>query len=95
MIDQKQREQYTGCLLGGAVGDALGWPVEFAQMSEIVRNYGPKGIEELVPGAEGFFEITDDTQMTLFTGEGLLRAWASARHQVMCRALPRRSVARI
>ena len=27
MIHQNQREQFTGCLLGGAVGDALGWPV--------------------------------------------------------------------
>ena len=80
MIDQNQREQFTGCLLGGAVGDALGWPVEFARMNEIVRIYGPGGIRELVPGAEGLFEITDDTQMTLFTGEGLLRAWSSARH---------------
>ena len=80
MIDQNQREQFTGCLLGGAVGDALGWPVEFARMSEIIRNYGPEGIRDLVPGADGLYEITDDTQMTLFTGEGLLRAWASARH---------------
>ena len=56
MTDQKQREQYTGCLLVGAIGDAMGWPVEFARMSEIFRNYGPKGIEELVPGAEGLFE---------------------------------------
>ncbi len=80
MTDQNQREQYTGCLLGGAVGDALGWPVEFAKMSEIVRNFGPEGIQELVPGAGELFEITDDTQMTLFTGEGLLRAWAGARH---------------
>ncbi len=80
LILQKQREQYTGCLLGGAVGDALGWPVEFAQMSKIIRDYGPEGIRDLVPGAEELFEITDDTQMTLFTGEGLLRAWAGARH---------------
>ncbi len=79
MTVQKQRELYTGCLLGGAVGDALGWPVEFARMSEIIRNYGPKGIRDLVPGAGELFEITDDTQMTLFTGEGLLRAWAGAQ----------------
>ncbi len=80
MILQKQREQYTGCLLGGAVGDALGWPVEFARMSEIIRLYGPEGIRYLVPGASKLCEITDDTQMTLFTGEGLLRAWSGTKH---------------
>jgi ADP-ribosylglycohydrolase len=31
-------------------------------------------------GKDGLFEITDDTQMTLFTAEGLLRAWTTARH---------------
>jgi ADP-ribosylglycohydrolase len=78
IIDEKER--YTGCLLGGALGDALGWPVEFADMKEILETYGPAGITEPVPSAEGFSEITDDTQMTLFTAEGLLRAWAGARH---------------
>jgi ADP-ribosylglycohydrolase len=78
IIDESKR--YTGCLLGGAIGDALGWPVEFADMKEILETYGPAGITEPVPGAEGFSEITDDTQMTLFTAEGLLRAWAGARH---------------
>ena len=34
----------------------------------------------MVPGENGLYEITDDTQMTLFTAEGLLRAWTSARH---------------
>jgi ADP-ribosylglycohydrolase len=34
----------------------------------------------MVPGDAGRYEITDDTQMTLFTAEGLLRAWAGARH---------------
>ena len=78
IIDEKKR--YTGCLLGGALGDALGWPVEFADMKEILETYGPAGITKPVPGAKGFAEITDDTQMTLFTAEGLLRAWAGARH---------------
>jgi ADP-ribosylglycohydrolase len=34
----------------------------------------------MIPGEGGRYEITDDTQMTLFTAEGLLRAWATARH---------------
>ncbi len=74
------REHFTGCLLAGAVGDALGWPVEFYCIDEIVKRFGPVGIEKMVPGEGGLFEITDDTQMTLFTSEGLLRAWAAVRH---------------
>lgn len=77
-MNRNKREYFTGCLLGGAVGDALGWPVEFAAMSEIIGCFGPNGIINMVPGAGGLYEITDDTQMTLFTAEGLLRAWAMA-----------------
>ena len=80
MTQRTRREQYTGCLLGGAIGDALGWPVEFSHIDEIIDSHGPGGIMDPVAGEEGLFEITDDTQMTLFTGEGLLQAWAGARH---------------
>lgn len=73
------RDHFIGCLLAGAVGDALGWPVEFYSIDEIVERFGPAGIVNMVPGERELFEITDDTQMTLFTSEGLLRAWAAAR----------------
>ncbi len=79
-MNEINRKQFTGCLLGGAVGDALGWPIEFDDMEYVIQKYGPAGIQDLVLGEGGKFEITDDTQMTLFTAEGLLRAWASARH---------------
>ena len=67
-------EHYTGCLLGGAIGDALGAPVEFMDINQIRSRYGSPGIRDFVefPGNEG--EFTDDTQMTLFTAEALLRA---------------------
>jgi ADP-ribosyl-[dinitrogen reductase] hydrolase len=81
MMNRNTREHFTGCLLGGAVGDALGWPVEFADLNEITTKYGPEGIRDMEPNNVGLFEITDDTQMTLFTAEGLLRAWSSARHR--------------
>ena len=65
---------YRGCLLGGAVGDALGAPVEFISRAEIIRRFGAGGIREYVPAYGKLGAITDDTQMTLFTAEGLLRA---------------------
>ncbi|AUG77793.1 Hydrolase [Kitasatospora sp. MMS16-BH015] len=58
-----------GSLLGGAVGDALGWPVEFQVLERIRDEYGPEGITELPKHGQ----VTDDTQMTLFTAEGLIR----------------------
>jgi len=67
------RSRYRGCLLGGAVGDALGAPVEFMRLNEIRRQFGPAGIRDYVPAFGRLGAITDDTQMTLFTAEGLLR----------------------
>ncbi|MBM3684198.1 MAG: ADP-ribosylglycohydrolase family protein [Actinobacteria bacterium] len=72
------RERIRGCLLAGAIGDALGAPVEFASLAEIVDRFGPAGLTGYAPayGRDGG-AITDDTQMTLFTAEGLLRARAA------------------
>jgi ADP-ribosylglycohydrolase len=64
------RSRVRGCLLGGAVGDALGAPVEFLSWDRIQQVYGPDGLTDMVPPAR----ITDDTQMTLFTVDGLIRA---------------------
>lgn len=79
-MNRNTKDHFIGCLVGGAVGDALGWPIEFDDIKDITDKYGLHGIVDMVPGENGSYEITDDTQMTLFTAEGLLRAWASARH---------------
>jgi ADP-ribosylglycohydrolase len=68
------RGRFTGCLLGGAVGDALGAAVEFDTWSEIRSRMGPAGIREYAPAYGRTGAVTDDTQMTLFTAEGLIRA---------------------
>lgn len=61
----------VGCLVGGAAGDALGFAVEFLEDANIFRYYGENGITEYRL-ADGVAQISDDTQMTLFTAEGLL-----------------------
>ena len=71
---KRKSEYFQGCLIGGAVGDALGWPVEFMRYSQIKGKYGKAGIHDLVISSSGKAEITDDTQMTIFTAEGILRA---------------------
>lgn len=60
-----------GCLLGGAIGDALGAPVEFWSLGQIRERLGPAGVTGYI---EATGRITDDTQMTMFTAEGLIRA---------------------
>lgn len=31
----RNQNHFRGCLLGGAIGDALGWPVEFLELNDI------------------------------------------------------------
>lgn len=63
---------FTGCLIGGAVGDALGASVEFMSLPEIIDTYGSRGIQDYAEAYGRKGAITDDTQMTLFTAEGLI-----------------------
>ncbi len=43
--------------------------------SEIIAQFGHEGLIHYAPTFGGLGKITDDTQMTLFTAEGLLRGW--------------------
>lgn len=66
---------YKACLKGGAIGDALGWPVEFSLLGEIKHKYGKDGVQDLfIPSKSKVAEITDDTQMTMFTADGLIKS---------------------
>lgn len=62
---------YRGCLLGLAVGDALGCTVDDKRLSQIRNDYGPSGLlgYDLV---NGYADITSYTQLAAFTGNGLL-----------------------
>jgi ADP-ribosylglycohydrolase len=71
-VDKKARAQ--GCLLGGAVGDALGYQVEFLSYPDILSRFSAQGVTDLPNPAF----ISDDTQMTLFTAEGLLECQHSS-----------------
>lgn len=66
IVDRKNR--IIGSLIGGAIGDALGYQIEFKRNiheKEVTQYKDDKGI------------ISDDTQMTLFTANGLL--WRETR----------------
>lgn len=68
------RDVIRGSLMAGAAGDALGYAVEFNSRSSILARYGERGITQFALNAEGKALISDDTQMTLFTANGLLNA---------------------
>ncbi|MGK5531680.1 ADP-ribosylglycohydrolase family protein [Streptomyces sp. URMC 129] len=71
---QDFRSRVRGCLLGGAIGDALGAGIEFDSLAAIREKHGPDGVTDYVPAYGRRGAITDDTQMTLFTVDGLIRA---------------------
>ena len=77
-------DRVRGSLLGGAVGDALGAGVEFMSLAEIRRVAGPMGVADYMEAYGRTGAITDDTQMTLFTAEGLLRAWVRSAERGIC-----------
>jgi len=81
-------DAFEGCVLGLAIGDALGFPAEFRRREQILAAFPPDGITGFVAvhdpawpprpiifGAQhppGTF--TDDTQMSVAVAEGLLDA---------------------
>ncbi|WP_249124291.1 ADP-ribosylglycohydrolase family protein [Saccharopolyspora erythraea] len=72
-------ERVLGSFLGGALGDSFGSDLEFISADEITARFGPQGPRGLrtAYGVRG--AITDDTQMTLFTAEGLIRGSVAQR----------------
>ena len=72
-------DRFRGCLLGGAVGDALGMPTEGYTAQEILSRFGP--IQEMMAAPEGHFhfgllagQFTDDTEETLLLAESLVES---------------------
>lgn len=80
-------DKVKGSLIGGAVGDALGFPVEFMNYQRILCKYGPPGIARY-DLHNGVAEISDDTQMTLFTACGMMNAARTGSEPLsaICRA---------
>lgn len=67
------QDRIRGCLIGGAAGDALGYPVEFFSKQTLRDRCGDGGLRQYIPDpVSGTARISDDTQMTLFTANGLL-----------------------
>ena len=64
-----QQTSYRGCLLGMAVGDAMGYTVDNRSWSEIQEDYGPNGLlgYDLV---NGYADVNSNTQLAAFNCNG-------------------------
>src|ERR1044072_1190310 len=81
-------DRFHASLLLGAIGDALGAPIEFLMMDTVRKLHGPDGITTFEEEYGGRGKITDDTQMTLFTLEGLIRGHHAMRTGELANPLP-------
>lgn len=82
--EETKISKFKGCLLGGAVGDALGAAIEFDSLDQIRERFGEAGLTDHALAYGRFGAITDDTQMTLFTAEGLIRAYMRFSGKGIC-----------
>ncbi len=73
------KSRIHGCLLGGALGDSLGYAIEFDSITAIRDRFGAGGLRDFA-ALDGGAHFSDDTQMTLYTVDGLVEAleWANA-----------------
>jgi len=79
--------RYEGTMLGLAIGDALGYAVEFVSLETIRSKFGPAGIQELVLTRQGVALFSDDTQMSLAVCAGLRRAHETVGPYGPCEAV--------
>lgn len=79
-------DKFRGTLLGGAVGDALGFAVEFMSENGIFDTYGEDGIQAYsLDPLSGKALFSDDTQMSLFTAEGIIYAKRNLNESISLR----------
>ena len=50
---KRDKKHFKGCILGGAIGDALGYPIEFKDLKVIKATYGSNGINNLTLNDKG------------------------------------------
>lgn len=68
-------DRARGCMLGSAIGDALGADSEFKSWASIVEAYGEDGVQDIEPSAFGRAGLyTDDTQNAIAIARGILEA---------------------
>ena len=69
---EKNLPFYRGCLLGLAVGDAMGYTIDDKSWDEIQTNYGPNGLLGYDLQEAEYAQVTSYTQLASFLCNGLL-----------------------
>jgi len=82
-LPDRRAERIRASLFAGAIGDALGAEIEFTSLPEI-RGLFPTGVDRMLPHDGRVGAVTDDTQMTLFTAEGLICAAVRSASKGIC-----------
>jgi poly(ADP-ribose) glycohydrolase ARH3 len=77
------KDQFVGCLIGQAVGDALGAPCE-GLSAQFVYELGPASVLVENPKGKTLY-YTDDTQMAIGVAE-TLTAYGEIREEALCEA---------
>jgi ADP-ribosyl-[dinitrogen reductase] hydrolase len=68
-MEKERLQRFQGCLVGVAVGDALGVPVEGWTREQIRQRFGV--LREMVDGVRPAGSVSDDTMQTLCLAESL------------------------
>jgi poly(ADP-ribose) glycohydrolase ARH3 len=89
-MDEKYKslkDKFLGCIYGLAIGDALGFPVEFFKLNGIYKRY-PEGIKDFEPYnterdqfPKGSY--SDDTQMSLSIANALIKSKTDNIEEIM------------
>ncbi len=75
--DLTKKERFAGCMLGLALGDALGCEIKSKSYKQIKKDYGKKGLLKPIRSKQTKSAlISDETQLMLFTAHGIL--WTAA-----------------
>jgi ADP-ribosylglycohydrolase len=91
-MDIATQDRFLGCMYGLAIGDALGYPIEFLKLEEIRKILGPQGVigfnslkHPLIARMIGQLvgSYSDDTQMTLATANALLKSKTDKIEDIM------------
>ena len=75
---KRSKAYFRGCLLGGAIGDALAFPFRTADATELADAMTDGKLTDLIcHDAIGRALVSDDTQLMAFTADGMI--WADKR----------------
>ncbi len=62
-MNRRSIENFKACLLGGAIGDALGAPIEFISIDQIRSTFGHEGLTDYSEAYGRIGAFTDDTPL--------------------------------